>query len=65
MGCKSICDKCKHRWSSGGKLYCTWGTNYPGCKYTSNKKACNYFEEGQNDKHWRGKDGSNRKGRCW
>lgn len=36
-----------------------------GCKYTINKKQCDSFEEGENDKALRRKDGSNRKGRCW
>ena len=64
MGCKSICDKCVHRWSSGGKLHCTI-SGKPNCKYAANKKDCIEFKEGKNDKFFRGKNGSNRKGRCW
>ena len=65
MSCKSICDKCLHRWSSGGKRYCTLGCHHPGCKYSPGRKYCDYFEEGTNDKYWRGKDGGNRKSKCW
>lgn len=65
MSCKSICDKCVHRWSSGGKLYCTLGGHHPECKYTISKKECSSFKEGRNDKYFRGKDGNDRKGRCW
>ena len=64
MGVKSICDKCQWRWSSGGKLYCI-KEGEPGCKYAPGKKTCNLFQAGHNDKYWRGKDGKNRKGRCW
>ena len=64
MGCKSICDKCIHRWSSGGKRYCTI-SHFAQCNYSSNKKECASFEAGRNDKYWRGKYGGNRKGRCW
>ena len=64
MGTKSICDKCLHRWSSGGKIHCTI-SQWNGCQYSSNKKECASFEEGKNDKYWRGKNGTNRKGRCW
>lgn len=60
MGTKSICDKCRKRWSYGGKLYCI-----EEHRYTSNKKECKYFVGGENDKYWRGKDGKNRKGRSW
>lgn len=64
MSSKSICDKCKFRWSCGGKKYCMI-QNQPNCKYTTNKKECPNFIEGNNDKYFRGKDGSNRKGRSW
>ena len=64
MGTKSICDKCTHRWSSGGKKYCTI-SHFDRCQYTINKKECPSFEFGDNDKKFRGKDGKNRKGRCW
>lgn len=64
MSVKSICDKCKHRWSYGGKLYCTI-SHFNRCQYSKGKKECVSFELGNNDKKMRGKDGSNRKGRCW
>lgn len=64
MSCKSICDTCVHRWSSGGKLFCTIN-QFEQCQYSSNKKSCRAYEKGKNDKYWRGKDGKNRKGRCW
>lgn len=64
MSCKSICDKCIYRWSSGGKLYCMI-SNQPSCKYSINKKECPSFKEGPNDKIFRKKVGHNRKGRCW
>lgn len=64
MSTNSICNKCIHRWSSGGKLYCTY--SYIGnCQYSKIKKECNFFEEGRNDKYWRGKQGKNRKGKAW
>lgn len=64
MSTKSICDKCIYRWSSNGKLFCTH-SSLGNCQYSKNKKECNYFKEGKNDKYWRGKNGKNRKGRCW
>lgn len=64
MSSKSICDKCVHRWSHGGKKFCNKDDG-PNFKYTINKKECPGFVEGKNDKYYRGKDGSNRKGRCW
>ena len=64
MSTKSLCDKCKHRWSSGGKLFCTV-SQFNKCQYSKNKKECDSFESGKNDKYWRGKDGSNRIGRSW
>ena len=64
MATKSICDKCMYRWSSGGKLFCTH-SNFGKCQYSKNKKECDSFKEGKNDKFWRGKDGKDRKGRCW
>ena len=65
MACKTICSKCCHRWSKGGKLYCTI-SHLSGVQYSSNKKECPSFKEGRNDKYWRRKDGSHReKGRVW
>ena len=64
MSSKSLCDTCLHRWSSGGKYYCTI-SHFERCQYSPNKKECHAYENGKNDKYWRGKDGKNRKGRCW
>lgn len=52
MACKTICSKCCHRWSRGGKLYCMI-SHLSGVQYSSNKKECPSFKEGQNDKYWR------------
>lgn len=64
MSSKSLCDTCLHRWSSGGKYYCTI-SQFERCQYSPNKKECHAYKNGKNDKYWRGKDGKNRKGRCW
>ena len=64
MSSKSLCDTCLHRWSSGGKYYCTI-SQFERCQYSPNKKGCHAYKNGKNDKYWRGKDGKNRKGRCW
>lgn len=61
MASKSICDKCSFRWSYGGKLYCR-NEKY---KYSSSKKECGGFNEGTNDKYWRGKSGENRGKKHW
>lgn len=64
MGSKSICHKCRHCWSYGGKLYCMI-SHSNACQYSKNKKECNSFEDGNNYKRLRAKDGSNRIGKCW
>ena len=56
MSTKSICDKCRWRWQGSGKPYC----NLTGHKYTLNKKECNGFTEGRNDRYFKGKQGKNR-----
>lgn len=56
----SVCNKCRHLWRYGEKYYCN---TFDGrCKYTTNKKQCDWFEEGWNAKtHMK----STAKGTCW
>ena len=47
----SVCDKCKWLWQRLGKNYCKLNR----CKYSNNKRKCQFYEEGSNIKVYLGK----------
>ena len=45
----TICNNCKHLWKRCNKFYCN---NISNTAYSKSKKECEYFEEGDNVRHY-------------